>query len=306
MTAETKIQPVPDPRKAEALALLFSTHPPAEQAALVSITLQQIAAAYGLEGSHRLLESQQDGQTTGVILASVMPGRAALVWPPRLVWGIPETTAVALIEAAAAWLAAQGVRFAMAMPDPKDSSAATHLTLGGFDYAADVLYLAYDTASFNEETYAPKLKFHAWCGEDWSRMASLVESTYEATCDCPSLSGMRTIDDVLEGYRHTGVYSPARWLLAAREDKDVGCLLMADHPTQDNWELVYMGLVPAARGCGLGRQLVRHAQWLTHQAGRRQLVLGVDAANEPAVRIYARAGFCEFDRKTVFVKSIGS
>ena len=38
------------------------------------------------------------------------------------------------------------------------------------------------------------------------------------------------------------------------------------------------------------------------QAERKRLVLAVDAANEPALRMYAAAGFQAWDRRSVFVR----
>ena len=64
-------------------------------------------------------------------------------------------------------------------------------------------------------------------------------------------------EEVLSGYRTTGVFDPQRWLLVRQDGEDVGCLLLADHPTSSQWELVYMGLVPEVRGRGLGIELVR-------------------------------------------------
>jgi hypothetical protein len=79
-------------------------------------------------------------------------------------------------------------------------------------------------------------------------------------------------------------------------------LLLADYPEQENWELLYVGLIPSARGHGWGREITRHAQWLTRQARRPRLVLAVDAANEPALRMYAALGFRAWERRRVFVR----
>jgi ribosomal protein S18 acetylase RimI-like enzyme len=91
-------------------------------------------------------------------------------------------------------------------------------------------------------------------------------------------------------------------LIARRGQRDVGCLLLADHPLQNQWELVYMGIVPEARGMRLGLAVTRHAQRLAHGAGRERLVLAVDAANAPALELYRRAGFLAWDQRRVFLK----
>ena len=44
-------------------------------------------------------------------------------------------------------------------------------------------------------------------------------------------------------------------------------------------ELIYLGVVPEARGRGLGIQLVRAAQRLAGADGCERLVTAVDAAN---------------------------
>jgi ribosomal protein S18 acetylase RimI-like enzyme len=64
-----------------------------------------------------------------------------------------------------------------------------------------------------------------------------------------------------------------------------------------------MGVVPEARGQGLGISIVRHAQYLARAAGRERLVLAVDAANEPAIAVYAAAGFVCWDRRSVFLRA---
>ena len=93
--------------------------------------------------------------------------------------------------------------------------------------------------------------------------------SYEGTLDCPALNGVRDLPDVLASYRACGEFDPAeRWFIACRGERDVGCLLLADHPDADQWEIVYVGLVPEERGRGSGLALTRHAQWLARQAGR--------------------------------------
>ena len=63
-----------------------------------------------------------------------------------------------------------------------------------------------------------------------------------------------------------------------------------------------MGLTPEARGHGWGRQITQHAQYLARRAGVERIVLAVDAANGPALRMYRAMGFEIWDRRTVFVR----
>ncbi len=129
-----------------------------------------------------------------------------------------------------------------------------------------------------------------------------MEATYQQTRDCPQLNGVRDVEDVLAGYRAAGVFDAGRWLIVRHAGTDVGCLLLTDFPEHDNWELTYMGVAPSARGNGWGIEMVRYAQWRARLAGRSRLVLAVDAANDPAIRMYVAAGFQAWERRTVCVK----
>ena len=228
----------------------------------------------------------------------------ALVWPPRLVSGEPGTTAERLLAAMADYLARERICIAYALLEPGMEDDAPRLRGVGFEPIAELLYLFCPEERLPVSPSAGPVRFESYCRANHERFARVVEATYEETLDCPRLNGLRRIDDVLAGYRATGVFSPGRWLLVRRQNEDVGCLLLADHPGQESCELVYMGLVPAARGSGWGKDVARHAQWLTRDAGRRRLVLAVDSANGPAIRTYAMLGFEAWDRRNVYLRVI--
>jgi ribosomal protein S18 acetylase RimI-like enzyme len=113
----------------------------------------------------------------------------------------------------------------------------------------------------------------------------------------------------LAGYKAVGIYDASRWFLVIQSEgegnvRDVGCLLLTEHPAEKNWELIYFGVVPLARGARLGIEIVRHAQWLMRQSRAERLVLAVDAANSPAIAVYAAAGFEAWDRRSVFLRKL--
>ena len=128
-----------------------------------------------------------------------------------------------------------------------------------------------------------------------------MERTYTDTLDCPQLNGVRDIEDVLAGYRACGTFAAARWLIVSRGEMGIGCLLLTDHEAEDQWEIVYAGLVPAARGKHYGLTMSRYAQWLAQRGGAR-LVLAVDASNAPAVKMYESAGFVIWDRRRALLQ----
>ena len=79
----------------------------------------------------------------------------------------------------------------------------------------------------------------------------------------------------------------------------------ADVPEPDTWEVIYLGLTPAARGRGLGRKVIEHAVELAAPCVSR-LELAVDVRNTPALRLYENTGFTPIDRRVVHLAVFNS
>jgi len=251
-----------------------------------------------------LLEARRGGRLVGGILSEIQPGKTAVVWPPRLAPDEPTTTSGQLLAVSLEFLRRR-VCVAYTLLEAGMEDDAPVLRAAGFEPLADLLYLVSTEEGFPHSRPASPLEFEAYSAANHDRMARVVEATYDGTCDCPRLNGVRQIDDILMGYRATGTFAPDRWLLVRHQGEDIGCLLLADHPEQENWELVYMGLALGARGNGWGKEITRHAQWLTRQAGRARLLLAVDQKNDPAIRMYGTQGFQAWDRRSVYLRVLG-
>ena len=161
---------------------------------------------------------------------------------------------------------------------------AVMLECSGFQHAADLLDLV-SLKKFVSRCCAPNssISLERYEGPQKERLVRLVERTYQDTLDCPTLNGVRSIADVVEGYRSIGRRCVG---LAGRslpdKSQDVGCLLLAEHPAHSNLEVVYVGVTPEHRGHGFGVALTRDAQWIARERGLDRVVLAVDAANSPA------------------------
>jgi len=301
----------------QALWLLFSDDAEPFRAERVAAIVR--AAAQCEIDLTTLVGARLGTQLLAAAWLQLQPGRIALLWPPRLVAGASSELADRLLCCVDAILEAREVRLAQALLSPTDREGIQRLLAHGYRRAADLLYLVSHLEPQNSDGLASvsmeqvvrraladlpggSLEFEPFRSDQRSRLAALVERTYLHSLDIPMLDGLRRIDDVLEGYHRTGVFSPDRWLFVRAKGRDVGCLLLADHPQDDQWELVYMGLVPEVRGRGWGTILVHHAQRLALQAGRARLTLAVDAHNDPAVTIYSRLGFVEWLQRTVILK----
>lgn len=86
---------------------------------------------------------------------------------------------------------------------------------------------------------------------------------------------------------------PALCLLALRDGEVVGfgfCLLERRDGELEGW-VHDLGVAPAARGIGLGRALLWQGILAMRERGAARVLLGMDAANDRARRLYERTGF---------------
>ncbi len=260
------------------------------------------AATAPLPAPVRVWGAFRKGVLAGSVLAQVQPGRSAMLWPPRVVDGDSPQTATLLLQTALAELADNDLLMTQALLPTDAGEDADILRAAGFRHFSDLLYLVCPSSEFPAVRPTSSLDFQAIEAKTERRFANVVEATYEGTLDCPAVNGVRNMEDVLLGYRATGRYDPKEWLFVRHGNDDVGCLIVCDHPAHETCELIYMGLMPAARRRGFGAAVLRHALWLAAAARQQRLVLAVDAANEPALRTYAAAGFQAWDRKSVFIR----
>jgi ribosomal protein S18 acetylase RimI-like enzyme len=142
-------------------------------------------------------------------------------------------------------------------------------------------------------------------GRDESLFAELLERTTIETTDCPELNGLRSGRECLEGHRAAGEYDPALWLSYHAGGAAVAVLLMTAHPDRRAWEIVYLGVMPEARGRGFGRAIVSDALGRARRAGQDGVFLAVDCRNAVARRIYLEAGFSPIGRQAVHLRLKG-
>ena len=252
-----------------------------------------------LEG---LLVAEHGGVPTGVCLYAMQPDRCAFVWPPViLTLQNAEDTADALLGELCTRLEAEHVWLGQCLLLPEELAHRARLARNGFTHLSDMAYLERTLASaqtprheLETVVYDPK--------SNSERFARLIERTYPGTQDCPALNGMRTGAEALEGHRTSGDFDPSRWKIFRRAGHDAGLLLLNEHPDQNAWEVVYMGVVPEARGQGLGRDMLLSGLAEARAAGRGSMLLAVDTRNNYARRIYSELGFVELAVRAVYVR----
>jgi ribosomal protein S18 acetylase RimI-like enzyme len=244
------------------------------------------------------------------VLAQVLAGRTAVVWPPQA--AEPHSAgprsakesrllALALLAAVHAELASRGVHLAQVVAEPGVPPPDDFWQAAGYREAGDLCYMAIPVGSPNQSS-ALELPFALEVAPpDDARLAAILAETYRGSLDCPLVDGLREPADVLAGYRTVGSCRPEWWLIARAGGQDVGCLIVADHPEQGHAELVYLGIAPPWRGQAWGRHLTAAAQRLAAGAGRHRLVLAVDERNRPARTQYAAAGGVVWDTRRIWI-----
>lgn len=123
------------------------------------------------------------------------------------------------------------------------------------------------------------------------RNPRLYGSTYAESAATPMLP--------LE--RHIAANDEANVMFGAFTRGELGgmCGLIREtrEQTRHRAELVHMYVAPWLQGQGVGAHLVETTvRYGIDRVGLRQIVLGVMADNEPAIRLYRRSGFREYGR----------
>jgi GNAT superfamily N-acetyltransferase len=286
----------------ESLMLVLRQIPEASADALATVvaaSLDDPAAPVGL--LWRAVDEQN--RLLGAVWAQPQAGGVAAIWPPQ--WNnVRPPKPDPLLMSLLASLTRAGFHVAQSLlPDATVPEAASLLGCG-FQVAADLRYLSAAARSDLPRRFKG-LHFVPYSPELRGVLSSVIERTYVGSLDCPILEGMRPISEVLDEYESVGKHRPELWLLAKSDEGDVGCLLLADHPEQDQLELLYMGLIPEVRGRGWGEELAREALRQAARHRRSKVVAAVDAKNTPAVELYRRNGYETWDTRTALVKKLG-
>lgn len=274
------------------------------------------AKASGLDTSGVFATFREGGDPNAVGQACIAipgPGKTGMVFmsgPGGFASLADERAArVACLESAASWLAGRGVHLAQALPDSGEQWASEAYKHAGFIWTGDLAYLAAPLPGRRmvPEPVCPSgvtlrpLRDLGPGSDERRRLGLVLEQTYIDTLDCPELTGLRDVEDIIESHLATGVFDPGRWVLAYEGATAVGCALVSLTEDPRVAELVYMGLVPEARGRGLGRAMLHNAISGLRRGLAQRIVCAADRRNTPALRLYESFGFRAFSDRRAWV-----
>jgi mycothiol synthase len=299
----TDIGPATSKELRAALRLALRTGVPQQETARTEHALRLVEL--GHLNPAGLLVARYSGQMAGAILCQPLAGAAGLICPaqtrlsssPAAVDDVESR----LIETARAWLKSQGAKMVQCLLAESESTAAPVLLRNGFRHITRLWYMKHDLDLAKDNHGLPTLQLQPYSRCDPLAFEEVLLATYESTADCPEITGVRNGPEIIAGHRAQGRHDPNRWWLAYTDREPVGVLLLTEMPEGPGWDLSYLGLVPPARGRGIGRSLVEHALLTCRAQGASCLTLSVDGRNHPAIRLYHDRGFHAYDEREVFL-----
>ncbi|HZZ71397.1 MAG TPA: GNAT family N-acetyltransferase [Pirellulales bacterium] len=297
--AEIRVELAASEERSEVLKFLLRNWPAAARNdRVLSLLAESAAGRLCLDG---LITARQGNQICAACWCQRVPGRVANVWPPEFAVPEAEQWAPRLLEKALDFARAGNARFVKALLPVDATPHVAWYRAAGFHYLTERITLSASTDEIEPVAARREpLELVPYSALVPEHFAAVMAGTFVGSHDCPQLTGIRSIDDILADYRATGVFSPDRWLLARLGADDAGCLILTDHPEARCGEILYLGVLPLFRGRGLGVELVGAAKQRVRMAGRASLLLAVDSHNQPALKTYRAAGLEETERQTIW------
>jgi mycothiol synthase len=133
-----------------------------------------------------------------------------------------------------------------------------------------------------------------WSAETESRFYACWVASFRDRPTVPDWTQEQWVEWVSDGI------NPQWTFLATRDGEDVG-FVVGGEDGGDAW-IVQVGVVPSARGSGLGGGLAAESLRRMWADGRDSAVLDVNVNNPGAVRVYVRLGFVRVGRRARYAR----
>lgn len=281
-----------------ALELLYQHLPADERRQLVAHSVGN--ARQGSASLDELWIAISADRVIAVLLQTFQPGKVAFVWPVVVQQDqsaeTAESAADSLLQSASRSADAAGIHYSQLVLEPFDQVSLPRLTRNGFRHLSELLLLQRSLRSGTVVPDYQTLKLEPFTEDQIERLARLLELTFQQSLDCPEVASWRTGRDAVTRHLTSSPCSDRHWFFA-RDEKDekrgdVGVLLLVGERGAPEWEIDYFGVVPAARGQRIGKQLVSAAIRIAAADGASRVAAVVDSRNHYAITVYDE---CQFE-----------
>ena len=225
---------------------------------------------------------------TRAVWVQPFPGDMAQLWRPQG----KDAEAQALLQAARQWVEVHAIRLCHCVVMANKPAQTALLLAAGMQRVAPLRYLS--ASLNNRDARASQVTLRPWCVLASTAAQSLIEQVQVDSLDSPLVCKALGSAELLQGFYRQSPEADRHWFAVYSSPYDpqpIGVLLMVPRHAQGVVEVLLMGLIPARRGQGLGRELLQAAFDYTAQTGATRLALSVDATNTPARCLYENAGF---------------
>jgi mycothiol synthase len=247
----------------------------------------------------------EDGTIQAAVACLDSPGRTGLLFLPSMrLHPTHKAIIIELVQQVVRSARDRGLKLFQALIPPDSDAEGYVLASAGFDPLAELIYMERpSTLPIPDDADPETLSWTTYSPQTHCLFAQVILATYEQSLDCPRLSGLRDIEDIIASHMATGQFNPNTWFVIHLSGVPVGCLLLARLPRRSALELVYMGMVPKARGQGLGGVMLRQAIRQAVKTHTAYISLAVDRDNAPACKLYKKFRFNETIRRTAWIST---
>lgn len=287
-----------------ALRLLYQHYAPIEREPYVRLAWQLFQQG---EWQRDDLLVIREPDLTGAILCCGSGGAEGQVWPPQVRTALdPVVREDALLQAGLQHLQQGGARVAQCLLPTEDAPLGLPLLRHGFRQVSSLLTLRHNLKTPPATPRVAPVLVEQPYKENPELFAATLLRTYENTLDFPELNGLRTVAEIIASHQRQGVFDGNLWHLLWHQDQPAGVLVLTRQPAWDEWELSYLGIVPEARGHGLGRAAIRSALHKARAARPAHLLVSVDTRNQPAWHLYADLGFQPWEERLAYLRILST
>jgi ribosomal protein S18 acetylase RimI-like enzyme len=250
------------------------------------------------------LEARQNNRFVGALATRIYRDGWADMTPPNMVADMDQSVRSAMYRHLADQLVHRQVRLMTTYLPVQAALLHDCLIVAGFQRYHDLLVLAGSTRPPGTDSQPDDWAVISCQATSLTALAAVFSRTMEGSLDFPALKTDAPACDVLGRFAEVRHDHSRMWYLLEHRGDPAGCLLMTAGGDRKRAELQYLGVAPEYRGMGAGRVLLQYALRVAFQLGLEVVLAGVDAENDPAIAVYAAAGFEPAARRCVFFRRL--